>query len=319
MNKLLSSAQSVVTSAKQVSVDQAAINRFSQDFQPQQADHWLKACPFTYHALPDRHQELFRWFLEDAMAFCFWGHPKKWTIQYQSKSIDGWWALLAIFQQALENKTPILDPKFLSQLDTAQGKQIFAGEPDIPLLEGRVGALKQIGKQIIDKYDGNFSNFLTIAPKNAIDFVVFLGQEFSIFQDVSTYQGQTVYFYKKAQLFAHDLSVGFPDLADFKLTNLDDLTGEADYKVPALLREFGILNYSPDLAAKVDSRTILPPDSAEEIEIRACMIWAFHLITLELAKRSIQLNALELDVSLWVMSQTHQFKHPYHLTLTTDY
>ena len=46
----------------------------------------------------------------------------------------------------------------------------------------------------------------------------------------------------------------------------------ADYRVPVVLRELGVLQYAPALAAAVDSRRELAPGSQEEVEIRAATV-----------------------------------------------
>lgn len=48
----------------------------------------------------------------------------------------------------------------------------------------------------------------------------------------------------------------------------------ADYRVPVVLRERGILVYAPALAAAVDGKQTLAPGSDEEVEIRAGTIVA---------------------------------------------
>lgn len=46
----------------------------------------------------------------------------------------------------------------------------------------------------------------------------------------------------------------------------------ADYRVPVVLRELGVLCYAPKLAAAVDAKRELAPGSQEEVEIRAVTV-----------------------------------------------
>ena len=46
----------------------------------------------------------------------------------------------------------------------------------------------------------------------------------------------------------------------------------ADYRVPVVLRELGVLRYAPALAAAVDAKQELAPGSQEEVEIRAATV-----------------------------------------------
>lgn len=320
MNKYLASVTYVSDHADFVSINRAAIKKYIAAFRPTPMDHWIKACPFAYHPLANIEDEIDRWFLADAMAFCFWGYPDKWTVMYQNQNIDGWWALLATFQRALESNIPLLDGSFLANLSFEEAGELFAGTPPIPLLDERIEILHTIGHTLTSQYDGRFHNFLKNAPVDAMQFIKALAREFPVFDDVSVYKGEKIYFYKKAQLFVHDLMTAFPDYPYKRLNGLSQLTGKADYKIPARLRDLGILVYSSSLSEKVDARVELPADSPEEIEIRACMLVACDLICHALAERDIRLDPVTLDGILWVQSQTkREGVKPYHLTRTTDY
>lgn len=320
MNKLLSSVQYVADHSDHVTINHDAIDKFAADFQATHTDHWMKACPFEYHPLKNIEDEIDRWFLADAMAYCFWGYPTKWTIEYKGQKIDGWWALLATFQNALENRVPLLDGKYLANISEEDAHSLFKGTQDIPLSKERLDDLHQIGNKLLTKFSGRFHNYLLTAPLDATRLTISIAEEFTTFKDLSIYKGQEVMFYKKAQLLVHDLVVGFPKSKFSLITGLDKLTGEADYKVPAILRKFEILQYSSHLASLVDSRTVLQQDSNEEIEIRANMLVACNSIVQKLKPKHPDLNSLTLDGILWVASQKKSSgDKPYHLTLTTDY
>ncbi len=83
----------------------------------------------------------------------------------------------------------------------------------------------------------------------------------------------------------------------------------ADYRVPVVLRELGVLRYAPALAEAVDSRRELTAGSQEEVEIRAATVEAVERLRramqarmaaeegqAELGKR---LNSVLLDWALW--------------------
>lgn len=320
MNKLLSSVKYVSENSDHVKINAEAIDQYVLTFEPAAVNHWMKACPFEYRACLSVEDEIDRWFLADAMAYCFWGYPTKWTIKYEGKEIDGWWALLASFQRALEAGTPLLDGEYLASLDKNQAKILFAGEPPIPLLNERLEDFNQIGELLVKNYAGRFHHYLADSLKDATAFIIDLAQKFPTFYDVDHYKGKEVLFYKKAQLFAHDLLIGFAGSKYSHITGADQLTGEADYKVPAILRKLGVLEYSDHLSRLVDSRTILPPRSCEEIEIRANMLVACDMILQKLQPLYPAINALTLDGILWVASQDKSpSDKPYHLTLTRDY
>jgi hypothetical protein len=82
-----------------------------------------------------------------------------------------------------------------------------------------------------------------------------------------------------------------------ELSNLDKLTAFADYKVPQMLRKFGVLEYIPELANKIDGYKEIEAGSREEIEIRAATIWAIEEMKEVLRPRFPQITARQLDGS----------------------
>ena len=69
-----------------------------------------------------------------------------------------------------------------------------------------------------------------------------------------------------------DYSVAKPESSIPELTEKNELTMFADYRVPQILRHRGIFIYCEDLAGKVDSETEIPYSHEYEIEIRAATI-----------------------------------------------
>jgi hypothetical protein len=140
--------------------------------------------------------------------------------------------------------------------------------------------------------------------------------EFPRFDDVSDYHGHMVHFYKLAQLGLWGLHrTGLVPLVD-----IGAMTAFADYIVPLALRVMGILVYSPELAAAVDSRMLIPRDSDEEIEIRAATLWATADLTEAvnvLRPADMKLVIPEIDYRLW--NSYHATFAPHHLTETIMY
>ena len=56
--------------------------------------------------------------------------------------------------------------------------------------------------------------------------------------------------------------------------DINSITIFADYIVPAVLRELGILKYESNLCCSIDSNREIVPGSEEEVEIRACSVHA---------------------------------------------
>jgi hypothetical protein len=92
-----------------------------------------------------------------------------------------------------------------------------------------------------------------------------------------------------------------------------DMTAFADYQVPRVLRSMGVLEYSSELAQKVDSLTLIDAGSPEERAIRGATIIACE----ELADAN-DATAGEVDNYLWPLSKSAGTT-PFHLTFTEHY
>jgi hypothetical protein len=184
----------------------------------------------------------------------------------------------------------------------------------------RLRNLQELGRVLLDKYNGQASALVAAAGGSAINLVRMLATDFPSFLDRATYHGQAVFFYKRAQLFAADLhgALGGEGLGSF--SDMKELTAFADYKLPQVLRHVGVFEYAPGLAGKVDRRIHLDPGSEEEVEIRAGTIWAVELMRREMERLGRDVHASEIDWLLWNLGQDDAFRaKPYHRTVTIFY
>lgn len=317
---LLRPIKYVVENSKYVSVNNEKLDEFVAKYELAKLEHWQAACPFEYKNFENWRDEVDYRFLVDSQAFCFWGYPKKWTIKYQGLELDGWWAMLAVFRKAHEGGLPIFEGKWLANLSLDDVRELFGGDPEIPLLQERWQILRGIGTVLVEKYDGRFYNFLSLGRIKAIDLLERIVNEYPGFDDVHEYKGKRVYFYKKAQLLVNDLAQVGKTREFVSIEDLNDLVGKADYKIPALLRKFRILEYADELARLVDGRKEIIRGSEMEVEIRANMLWATELLSKKLTEKGYKMTPIRLDNILWVMSQNKSTDDkPYHLTVTVDY
>ena len=82
----------------------------------------------------------------------------------------------------------------------------------------------------------------------------------------------------------------------------------ADYRVPQILRHLGIMEYSEELAQKIDNKVELSYSSEEEVEIRAATITAVDLIAEVIRKEGPPMTnhikySYEVDWLLWQMGE----------------
>lgn len=260
-------------------------------------------------------------FIEDAVNFCFWpdkGMPK-WQIEWPPGNIvsGGWYTMKACFERALAEGVPILDAGYLADVSLRDVQNFFRGTEgtEIPLLKERTENLREAGRVLLEKYEGKFSKAIETSESDAIKLTQLIIDDFPSFRDISTLDGKKFFFLKRAQICPNDISYVFKNTGQ-QIKNIQHLTAFADYKLPQILRMFGVLEYVDELAEKVDNMIEIFHDSREEIEIRAATIWAVEL----LRQKIKELTAMEIDNALWLLSQEiKQGTKPHHRTRTIFY
>jgi hypothetical protein len=257
-------------------------------------------------------------FVLDTLNFCFWGEPK-WRIEERGETLDGYWALAASLRRAIERGDPLLDPHWLQQASRPALRDLLGGSGELPLLEERAAALRQLGALLLERYAGQAVNLVAAAGGSAGALARRVVAELPSFDDRASYQGAPVCFFKRAQILCSDLYGAYAGRGPGAFADLDALTAFADYKLPQLLREFGVLTYEPALAARVDGLQELAPGSEAEVEIRASTVVAVERLRQALEERGRRLAAFELDWYLWELSQQTAWRHPYHRTRTIFY
>ena len=260
-------------------------------------------------------------FIENVVNFCFWDEKDKgkWKIEWNNKKINGgWYGLKTCFQRALADNVPILDANYLSSISEENVKALFKSSNgiEIPLIEKRMKNLQEAGRILIDEYQGNFLNVINKSDENAVSLTKLIYKDFPSFKDIYNFEGQKVCFLKRAQICANDINYVYQKKYGKSLAGVEELTAFADYRLPQMLRMFGVINYSDNLAKKVDNYILLPFESREEIEIRAVTVWGIELIRQKLKFYT----AAQIDNALWLMSQGLPDEvNPYHRTYTTYY
>lgn len=106
------------------------------------------------------------------------------------------------------------------------------------------------------------------------------------FRDHSVYKGHQVFLYKRAQIFAADLWGAFKGKGYGEFNDIGEITIFADYIVPAVLRQLGVLKYSAALAATIEANVEIGSGSEEEVELRACSVCAVEKMRELIQKKS---------------------------------
>ena len=263
----------------------------------------------------------------DALNFCFWPLPgstaPRWTIRFRGVAYDGYPALAASLRRAVEDGVPLTDPDFLARIDQGDVQRIFLPQPgaqDIPMIEARVANLREVGRVLRDRWNGTFATAIEKSGRSSRALVAEVIDALPSFRDVAQYKGHEVWFLKRAQILIADLHGAFGGLRLGAFDDLDQLTAFADYKVPQMLRQLGVLDYHPELAQAIRRYDLIPPGDEREVEIRAVTVWAVERLRRELARLNRSLHAFEIDWLLWHASQDIPGDaEPYHRTLTIYY
>ena len=227
----------------------------------------------------------------DTINFSFWGG-----------AAGGYWHLAERLRDVYRAGDELSEPERLAGITSARLADLIG---DFPMIEERAGALRELGQV---GFDG-------LVLDTAAGTAARLAARLPSYTDVSDYAGVAVPLLKRAQIVPADLHgagvASFPDL--------DALTCFPDYKLPQVLRHFGALEYSPELASRIDNWEQLEQGEPAEVEIRAGTVVAVERIKEGLRQRGRALASIEVDWILWDLSQGLYPVRPYHRTRTIFY
>jgi hypothetical protein len=179
----------------------------------------------------------------------------------------------------------------LMRLSAADVAQVTGQDPAHPLMEQYASALRGVGERVLAEHAGSFAAVVDAAAGSAVALAGLLAG-WDAFADVSTYDGRSVPFYKRAQIAAADMD----RFGVAKLRETERLTAFADNLVPHVLRVDGILRLDPALEEAIDAEVLLVHGSPEEVELRACAVHAIELLS---AATNGRLSPAQIDAALW--------------------
>lgn len=255
----------------------------------------------------------------DALNFCFWSKAKRWSINYKGKRYNGYFALSLSLKRFFEEKPKKAEMNYLLKISYNEFCDILEGGENLLFLRERWKILRSVANVLVSKYGSDSRKFVVAANRLLANLVPKIANEFPSFCDAATYNGKKIYFWKRAQILAIDIYGAFQGKQFGRFNDLDYATVFADYKLPQILRHFGILEYSAILDKKIKNKTLIPSGSREEAEIRAATVWAGEYLTEELRKLGKKIFPFQVDWILWNQSQKTAVSLPHHLTKTIFY
>ncbi|XP_046753500.1 queuosine salvage protein [Diprion similis] len=255
-------------------------------------------------------------FILDTLNFCFWpeGDDTKWKVQNNT----GYFALCAAVKRAISTRHLQTDPNVYSKITKENLQFILRGDnpsAKVPLFMERLKCLHEVGRVLVEKYDGSFVNCIKSCNKSAEKLLELIVTEFECFRDEADYKGHKVSFYKRAQILIGDIwaCYGGKGLGEFH--DIDIITMFADYRVPQVLIHFGAMRYSESLLESLQSNTLLTRGSPLEVEIRGCSIEVIEQVRdkvkslieacPDLALKKFDCNAILIDHFLWDYRRKH--------------
>ena len=248
----------------------------------------------------------------------------KFETDYQGKRWCDSEAMLACMHRAINSGIPLFSGEYLANLTKEQFNAIFAGTIQMPMVDERVAIFNEVGRVLVEKYQGGYHNFVRSCSPRLYDqgngLLERLVTEFPRFNDVSDYHGNKVQIFKLAQLGIWGMHLALSPRGHWKLEDASELTAFADYIVPVGLRVMGIFEYSKELEDQINNLQEVKRDSDAEVELRASSIYCIALLTEEINKRRPGMTPLlmpQVDFRFW---KTYHATHwPHHLTKTVMY
>lgn len=315
------SARFIAENAQDVQIDDRAVDRVVEKIASRQfaLPTSIEMRPFVSRSP----EELAMWCVVlDSVNFCFWADSgeARWSVtDAHDKQLDGYWGLVAALLRGVK-EAPLLDAAWLSTMTSAQTHQLFRGRGEIPLIDQRQMALRELGQGLLTSKKSAWE-LVQDSKGDVGEFMDIIFSLFPLYRDEATYKDRRVGLYKRAQILCQDLSLEFSLLDIRPFTNLRALTAFADYKLPQLFRDESVFEYESSLAREIDATHELVAGSPEEVEIRGSTIYVVELLRDKLSDHGVEMTSADLDNLLWTeaVQRGRREMKPYHRVRTTNY
>jgi len=314
---VLQSTAAVMSQARHVRINDAAIRTWARTTPDVQTAAAFKRELFA--ELPSQRDALANLILLiSALNFSFWGDEPL-SIQWRGQTYTGFTAMLISIMMAAKHDASWSQPEYWLSAPLDELEQVIQGRHQLPLMDKRIQIVRETGRTLIDRFDGKFTFALDSINERAWPLAVLLMTNFDSFRDVASYGNTPVYFLKRAQICALDLSLAYEAHGHSGLVGVETLTAFADYRIPQALRHLGILELDADLEARIEAGEELAKDSVEEIEIRAASIRAVDMMLSELHHVDRRGWTWEIDAALWELARSDEVRVEHHRTRTVFY
>jgi hypothetical protein len=312
---VLETTRPVVESAEFVHIDPEAVRRWAGTIT---ADQLRPGGHSLLANLPGNREQIANLvLLIDALNFCFWGPQPSYSTG--GTTHRGFNAMLAAIIDAARRESRWFGARFWCDVPSAQFRAASSPAGDLPMLAEREEIARQTGRTLLERFDGQFAAAVESVNHRAWDLAALLLCSFDSFRDVSEHRSRPVFFAKRAQIAALDLSISWAEHGYEPLSGLEQLTAFADYRLPQALRHLGIVGVSPELAERIEGQSELEAGSPAEVELRAATVVAVEEMRAALAARGQDTSAWQIDWHLWNRSHDDDVRIAHHRTRTIYY
>lgn len=306
IDKLSTSYQYVCDNSKNVTINYTKIDEMVNRIESSQVTHWLNSNPFGLMDLDANSLIDFLLIYHTIGDYCFWGNPK-WEIDTDLGVMDGSFAIMYLSLSRFKQNHNF-------DMTFAEFGEFLKGNVVIPLLENRYENLVKMNGFL--RRNKNAFHELIRGMNSDTELFEFIITNLDYFQDVSKYGQKDILFYKRAQLLTSDI-LHVKEKKEGISVDYSHLIGCADYKIPQVMRCYGMLEFSNELAKKVDGGIELKEGSKDEIEIRAN---ALKVIDYIYRKTGMRYPRMNINDFIWLLGQDKtKMTKPYHKTLTSHY
>ena len=257
-------------------------------------------------------------------AFTDFDTQVKYEVEHNGAILSDSEAVIHQVNNTIASGNDISDGEVMAGLSLTDLENIFVGNIEMPMLKERVEILNNVGKKLVDSYEGSWIKFINSCSPNLYHkgegLVEKLVTEFPRFNDVTNFEGNEVKFYKLAQLGYWGIYASLGNSDYFEIQDINRMSAFADYIVPVALRLFGIINYVDELDNAINKGIEIPESSTKEVEIRAHSLYATAILTGEINKLRPVSEAIIIPQLDWRLWKTYHATHwPHHLTKTIMY
>jgi hypothetical protein len=313
---VLETMHPVIEQARHVSICDDAIGRWAEGVSEEELTP--PAHDLLAH-LPGSQDQLANLvLLIDSLNFCFWSDDPI-RFEWRGKTYERFNAMLVSLMLAAKYEPMWCQAEYWVDVPGAEIREVLSGTGELLLLDERERIVRETGRVLLERFDGQFTNAIDSVNEKAWPLAVLLMTNFDSFRDVSNYHGKAVYFLKRAQICALDVSIAFETHGLPPLQGLEELAAFADYRLPQSLRHLGILELAPRFAEAIEEQREVPRDSDEEVEMRAATIEAVERMRRKLEAIGKPAPAWRIDWYLWVFSHRDEVTVNHHRTRTVCY